>query len=113
MYAAQVTDGTVTQVIVGTADWANDRLDGTWVDTVTLVGIGWEQWDGGLRPPAPYPSWTWDDGWHPPVPQPTDGEWTWDEDSQAWVEVTDGWAYTDGTFTPPPAPDPDDDELPE
>jgi len=59
-YAAQVTDGTVTQVIVGTADWANQRLDGTWVDTPTLVGIG--------------------------------------------------WAYTDGTFTPPPAPEIDEDE---
>jgi hypothetical protein len=52
MYAAQVTDGTVTQVIVGTADWANQRLDGTWVDTPTLVGIGWA-YDGTFTPPAP------------------------------------------------------------
>jgi hypothetical protein len=51
-YAAQVTDGTVTQVIVGTADWANERLDGTWVDTPTLVGIGWT-YDGTFTPPAP------------------------------------------------------------
>ena len=50
-YAAQVTDGTVTQVIVGTADWANERLDGTWVDTVTLVGIGWTYTDGTFTPP--------------------------------------------------------------
>jgi hypothetical protein len=54
MYAAQVTDGTVTQVIVGTADWANQRLDGTWVDTPTLVGIGWTFEDGTfVPPPAP------------------------------------------------------------
>jgi len=52
-YAAQVTDGTVTQVIVGTADWANSRLDGTWVDTPTLVGIGWAYTDGTFTPPAP------------------------------------------------------------
>jgi hypothetical protein len=51
-YAAQVTDGTVTQVIVGTADWANERLDGTWVDTPTLVGIGWAYTDGTFTPPA-------------------------------------------------------------
>jgi len=57
-YAAQVTDGTVVQVIVGTAEWANQRLGGTWVDSDVLVGIG--------------------------------------------------WTYTDGTFTPPPAPEPDD-----
>jgi hypothetical protein len=50
-YAAQVTDGTVVQVIVGTADWANSRLDGTWVDTVTLVGIGWTYTDGTFTPP--------------------------------------------------------------
>jgi hypothetical protein len=50
-YAAQVTDGTVTQVIVGTADWANQRLDGTWVDTPTLVGIGWTYTDGTFTPP--------------------------------------------------------------
>ena len=52
-YAAQVTDGTVTQVIVGTAEWANSRLDGTWVDSVTLVGIGWTYSDGTFTPPAP------------------------------------------------------------
>lgn len=89
MYAAKVENGTVTQVIVGTPEWASDRLGGTWVASATKVGIGWEQHDGGLRPPAPYPSWTWDDGWHPPVPQPADGLWTWDEDQQSWVEVTD------------------------
>jgi hypothetical protein len=50
-YAAQVTDGTVTQVIVGDAAWANSRLDGTWVDTVTLVGIGWTYTDGTFTPP--------------------------------------------------------------
>jgi hypothetical protein len=50
-YAAQVTDGTVTQVIVGTADWANQRLDGTWVDTPTLVGIGWG-YDGQFTAPV-------------------------------------------------------------
>jgi hypothetical protein len=49
-YAAQVTDGTVTQVIVGDAAWANSRLDGDWVDTDTLVGIGWT-YDGTFTPP--------------------------------------------------------------
>jgi hypothetical protein len=52
-YAAQVTDGTVTQVIVGTAEWATERLDGTWVDSATLVGIGWAYEDGTITPPEP------------------------------------------------------------
>ena len=54
MYAAQVTDNLVTQVIVGDATWANERLDGTWVDSLTLVGIGWAYTDGTFTPtPAP------------------------------------------------------------
>jgi hypothetical protein len=52
MYAAQVVDGTVVQVIVGTAGWANSRLDGTWVDSDVLVGIGWTYTDGTFTPPA-------------------------------------------------------------
>jgi len=50
-YAAQVTDGTVVQVIVGDATWANSRLDGTWVDSEVLVGIGWTHTDGTFTPP--------------------------------------------------------------
>jgi len=50
-YAAQVVDGTVVQVIVGTAAWANSRLDGTWVDSDVLVGIGWTYTDGTFTPP--------------------------------------------------------------
>ena len=40
--------------------------------------------------PQPYPSWTLDDAWNwqPPVPYPDDGgQYVWDEDSLAWVEV--------------------------
>jgi len=50
-YAAQVEDGRVVQVIVGDAAWANSRLDGTWVDSPTLVGIGWQVVDGTITPP--------------------------------------------------------------
>jgi hypothetical protein len=50
-YAARIEDGTVTQVIVGDATWANSRLDGDWVDTDTLVGIGWTYTDGTFTPP--------------------------------------------------------------
>ena len=88
-YAAKVEHGTVTQVIVGDPVWAASRLGGVWLPSEVKVGVGWQIVDGGFRPPAPYPSWTWDNGWHPPVPQPEDGLWTWDEDQQSWVEVTD------------------------
>ena len=51
-YAAQIENGIVVQVIVGTAEWATTRLGGAWVDSETLVGVGWT-WDetNGFQPP--------------------------------------------------------------
>ena len=42
--------------------------------------------------PQPYPSWTLDANhdWQPPTPMPAEGgPWVWDEDTLAWVEITD------------------------
>ena len=44
VYAAKIDNGIVTHVIVGTAGWAVENIGGQWVDTSTLVGIGWA-WD--------------------------------------------------------------------
>ena len=43
------------------------------------------------RPDQPYSSWTWDgEKWNPPVPYPDDDKfYTWDEETQSWVEVTE------------------------
>ena len=45
------------------------------------------------RPEQPYPSWVWNTEtliWEAPVPYPDDGnDYTWDEDTQSWVEVTE------------------------
>ena len=60
-YAAEIVDGLVVQVIVGTADWATEHLGGVWVDPPELVGIGWGLVDGELRPPAPEPDAQGDD----------------------------------------------------
>lgn len=41
-------------------------------------------------PPQPFPSWTLDANvvWQPPVAMPTDGKmYSWNEESQTWVEV--------------------------
>lgn len=55
------------------------------------AGIGYT-WDGtGFAAPQPYPSWTLNNDsylWEAPTPMPTDGKrYTWDEDSQSWIEV--------------------------
>jgi len=91
-YAAKVEDGTVTQVIRGDADWATDRLGGTWVGVEDKVGRGWEEWQPGrLRSPSPYPSWEWDGyDWKAPKRKPLlGGPYVWDEDQQAWVTADD------------------------
>lgn len=53
VYAALIVGGTVQQVIVGTAEWAIENLGGQWIDSQTLVGIGWS-WDevNGFQPPT-------------------------------------------------------------
>ena len=49
-YAARIEDGTVVQVIVGTPEWATDRLGGEWAGSDSKVGIGWT-YDGTFTPP--------------------------------------------------------------
>jgi hypothetical protein len=52
-YAAHIINGEVTEVIVGTAEWATDNLGGEWVDSPVKVGIGWTLIDGVITPPEP------------------------------------------------------------
>jgi hypothetical protein len=53
VYGAKIENGIVSEVIVGTASWAVDRLGGLWINSDTLVGIGWT-WDeiNGFQPPT-------------------------------------------------------------
>lgn len=48
-YAAEISTGIVTEVIVSTYIWANENLDGEWVDCTNngevAAGIGYT-WDG-------------------------------------------------------------------
>lgn len=117
-YFAQIDDdGTVLQVIAVSNTDAPDpapvnseplgqrfiadalRLSGTWMQTSwsgsirkQFAGIGW-RYDAHADvfvAPQPYPSWALDANhdWQPPTPMPTEGDWYWDEDTLAWVEVT-------------------------
>ena len=48
-YAAQLRNNVVQQIIVGDYVWANENLDGEWVDCTVnddlVIGIGYT-WDG-------------------------------------------------------------------
>lgn len=57
------------------------------------LGYTYDEIIDGFVPPKPYPSWvlnTTTGLWDAPVPYPTDGKrYTWDEDTQSWVEIPD------------------------
>jgi hypothetical protein len=62
-YAAHIVNGEVTEVIVGTAEWATTNLGGQWVDSPVKVGIGWTHHGDHFRPPQCHPDCLWSDGW--------------------------------------------------
>ena len=67
-YAGELdADGVCLRCIVGTAEWAETNLGGTWQDSPTKVGVGW--------------TWSEADGWRPPQPSP---DCVWDDAVQAW-----------------------------
>lgn len=112
---AKIEDGVVTQVIVvdnkDTSDAAGvekEYIGATFCER--LLGGEWKQtsYNGSFRknyagvgytynaeidafiPPQPYASWTLNNDtaqWEAPTPMPTEGRWTWDEETVSWKEV--------------------------
>ena len=116
---AKVEDGIVTQVLVVEQDFIDNHMDGEWVQTSyntrggkhyapdsneedsgtplrkNYAGIGYiyDSVKDAFYQPQPYPSWTLDEDtcqWEAPVAYPDDDKrYRWDEDTTAWVEVTE------------------------
>ena len=107
---AKVNNGIVEQVIVAEQDFV-DTLDGQWIQTSynthggvhtlggtplrkNYAGIGYtyDSQRDAFIPPKPLVSWVLTEEtclWNAPVAMPDDGkQYTWNEDTQAWVEVT-------------------------
>jgi len=112
---AKVENTLVTQVIVAEAEFFETFVDsspGEWIQTsyntsggvhadggtplrknYAGVGFTYDSVRDAFIPPQPYASWTLNEDtcqWDSPVPYPTDGlRYDWDEETLAWVEVTD------------------------
>ena len=58
------------------------------------IGFSYDRERDAFIPPKPFPSWVLDGDtclWNAPVAYPTDGKnYRWDENTTAWVEVTEG-----------------------
>jgi hypothetical protein len=80
-------------------NWLIENLGGTWIKTSynanirkNFAGIGYTYDEGrdAFIPPKPYESWILNEDtcqWEAPTAYPTDGKlYTWDEDSQEWIE---------------------------
>jgi len=93
----------VTQVIVAEQDFIDSGVVGDSVDWIktsytssirkNYAGIGYtyDADKDAFISPKPFDSWTLDEDscqWEPPESYPDDDkDYSWDEDSQAWVEV--------------------------
>ena len=54
-YAVEININNVAiRVIVGNAEWATATFGGLWIDSDTLVGVGWI-WNGTTFEPPPAP----------------------------------------------------------
>jgi len=55
------------------------------------IGYSYDSDDDVFIAPKPFPSWTLDSNhdWQAPVARPVEGQWTWNEESQQWDEVSD------------------------
>ena len=97
-------DNVVTEVIVAEQDFINSGRVGDsflWVQTSynnnfrkQYAGIGdtYDKVNDVFISPKPYASWTLDASfdWQPPTAMPDDDKrYSWNEDTQAWDEVTE------------------------
>jgi hypothetical protein len=111
---AKVNNGIVVQVIVAEPEFFNTFVDsspGQWIQTSynthggvhtlggtplrkNYAGIGYtyDAQRDAFIPPKPFASWVLNEDtclWDAPVAMPDDGkQYQWNEDTQAWVEVT-------------------------
>ena len=114
---ARLDDNNVVQQVIVVANKDTADADGNELESIgvafcqKLLGGNWKQtsYNGNIRknyagigytydaaidafvPPKPFPSWVLNNDtaqWEAPVPMPTDGKmYSWDEDTQSWVEV--------------------------
>ena len=75
---------------VSTDDWVQTSYNNNIRKQFAGIGFTFDAAKDKFIAPQPYPSWALDsdDDWQAPTPMPVDdNDYSWDEDSLAWVEV--------------------------
>jgi hypothetical protein len=72
-------------------DWIQTSYNGNFRKQYGFVGFAYDAVKDQFVSFSPFPSWSLDvnNDWQPPTPKP-EGEYIWDEETLAWVEVTAG-----------------------
>jgi hypothetical protein len=62
----------------------NSKIRGTYAG----IGYTYNSDEDIFVTPQPYPSWTRSGSfWNPPTPMPTEGFYSWDENTLSWIEL--------------------------
>ena len=103
-YFAKVENNIVTSVIVAEQDfinsgavghpslWIQTSIDGSFRKRYAGVGYTYDKANDVFIDPKPYASWALDASfdWQPPTAMPSDDkEYTWNESTTTWDEVTE------------------------
>jgi hypothetical protein len=99
----QNTDGTESEVkgidfcegLFGHRNWVQTSYNGNIRYNFAGEGYTWDEINDAFHAPQPYASWSLNEDyiWEAPVPYPEDASedkiYTWDEENQAWVLITE------------------------
>ena len=103
-HCAEIIEGVVVRVVVisndyepNVAEFAAELFGGTWFQTSynsnfrgTYAGIGYSYNadEDIFIAPQPYPSWhRVGSFWQAPTPMPSDGRYSWNEETLTWDEI--------------------------
>jgi len=71
--------------------WKQTSYNGNMRKNYAGIGYTYDPQRDAFIPPKPYPSWVLNEDtclWEAPVTMPTDGMYSWDEDTVSWVEMS-------------------------
>ena len=73
--------------------WKQTSYNGKFRKNYAGQNYFYDETSDAFIPPKPYPSWVLNETncqWYAPIPMPTNGYWSWNEETQTWIEVTNG-----------------------
>ena len=79
----------LTEWSSGYSNWKQTSYNGNMRKQYCGVGFYYDAVNDVFIAPQPYLSWSLDNNfdWQPPTPMPTEGRWSWNEETLSWDEL--------------------------